>query len=318
MANKTLPERCIGRTGCDLFSSRKDLTIIMIPFERFSSFAKAVDDLYKSIDVPFNLIVVEGNAPESVRRSLEQRQRKHRNITILYSDHHLSTGGAINLAVPHLNTQYAFLMDDDVRLHKNVMSNLLKCAKEKKYGIVWPHHEISRNRMKIQWQDAQAGKTAIQELGIRTCFLITQEALKKLGKFDETMTPWTIAIDIQMAAEELGIPIYSEPSTSIEDDREDLIWPMDAELHSFQWDQERAYESCQKLESKWGISLRKQDYSRWLEIKKRHLRDSKSPLFLLAWAQSKIESLSQEKRVLNFTQHLLPKPASLSTTKEVA
>ncbi|HLD49816.1 MAG TPA: glycosyltransferase, partial [bacterium] len=130
LTRNALPECTLGRAGHDLFSSRKDLTVIMVPFERFSPFAKAVDDLYKTMDVPFNLIVIEGNAPESVRASLEKCQRKHKNITIIYSNHQTSIGAAINLAVPHLKTKYAFIIDNDVRIPRGAMSSLLRGALE--------------------------------------------------------------------------------------------------------------------------------------------------------------------------------------------
>ena len=91
ISKKLLPERSIGRSGGDLFSKPKQLTVILMPFERFSSFARAVDHLQRSIDVPFNLIIVEGNAPDSVRVSLEKRQRRYKNVTIIYSEHQVST-----------------------------------------------------------------------------------------------------------------------------------------------------------------------------------------------------------------------------------
>lgn len=304
--SKILPERCIGRTGSDFFSSHKDLTVIMIPFERFSCFAKAVDDLYKSIDVPFNLIVVEGNAPESVRHALERRQKKYKNITIIYSERHISTGAAINLAVPHLNTQYAFLMDDEMRIPPYTMSKLLQCARENNYGIVCPQNYVLPKPLSMDFENENI---SIQGLDVHTCFLITQAALQKLGKLDESMTPCTAGIDIRLAADLAGISITSEMSAFIGCDREDLIMPMDAELHSFQWNPDRVYHSIEKLTQKWGINFQKKSYSKWLDVKKRALRNSKSRMFFLTWINSKLKMMNYEKQPVSMEELYLSKVA---------
>lgn len=255
---KTLPEETIGRAGCDLFSSRKDLTVVMIPFERFSHFAKAVDDLYAAVDVPFNLIVIEGNAPDSVRSQLEKRQSRHKNMAIIYSDHPVSIGGAINLATPHLTTPYVFVMDNDARIPKGDISKMLQRVKENPLGIVCPEYNANA-----------AG------LGIRTCFLTSQTVLNKLGKFDENSSPFTVGIDLRMAADDLGFYIENETSAHMEVDH-DVLWPIDVPLHSFQWNEQRVRRSFASLKEKWGISLPEKEYDFCLARKKKDLEECKN------------------------------------------
>lgn len=290
LTRNVLPESTLGRAGYDLFSSRKDLTVIMIPFERFSPFAKAVDELYKTIDVPFNLIVIEGNAPESVRASLEKRRRKHKNISIIYSNYQTSVGAAINLAAPHLKTKYAFIIDNDVRMPSGAMSGLLRRAVENQFGIVSPQNYVVRS----SWTNG-GNKRDVQSLGVRTCLLISKEAILKLGKLDEKTTPFTTGIDIRMIAEEMGISICNDTSTRIQLDTENFLWPMDASLHSFQWSEERAFDSLRGLEKKWGIHLRMQDYVAWLKSKNQNLLESRNPLFFLGAVLSGIKFFTHEK-----------------------
>ena len=297
MTKKLLPERSIGKSGGDLFSKPKDLTVIMIPFERFSSVPKAVDRLYRSIDVPFNLIVIEGNSPESVRHSLEKRRRRHNNITIIYSEHQVSIGSAINLATPHLNTPYAFIMDADVRVPRASMPHMLRCAKDNQHGIVCPDNYVVPHEIDIRSDEGILGRKIIKSFGVRTCFLISQEAIQKLGKFDEIMTPCTAGIDIRMAADACGVSVCTDAAMSMESDQEEqLIWPIDASFHSFQWNQERVNQSFENLEKKWGISLRMQDYSVWLNQKKQDLNESRSFLFLWTWLASKLKSQAYRRQ----------------------
>ncbi len=310
MTKKLLPERSIGRSGGDLFSKPKDLTVVMIPFERFSSVAKAVDRLYRSIDVPFNLIVIEGNAPESVRHSLEKRRRRHRNMTIIYSEHQVSIGGAINLATPHLNTPYAFIMDADVRVSRGSMPRMLRCAKDNQHGIVCPDNYVVPHEIDVRSNEGIVGRKIIQSFGVRTCFLIAQEAIKKLGKFDETMTPCTAGIDIRMAADACGVSICTNGEISMERDQEEqLIWPIDASFHSFQWSQERVNQSFENLEKKWGISLQMQNYSAWLSQKRQDSNESRSFLFLWTWLASKLKSQAYRRQIARSEGYYFSKAA---------
>ncbi|HLD50431.1 MAG TPA: hypothetical protein VJC08_04465, partial [bacterium] len=127
----------------------------------------------------------------------------------------------------------------------------------------------------------------------------SRDAIQKLGKLDENMTPFTTGIDIRMGAEELGISICNETSTCIELDSKNFLWPMDGPLHSFQWNEERVFDSLKGLEKKWGIHLQKQDYVALLKNKKRDLLESRNPLHFLAGIFSGGNFLNNEKPQLN-------------------
>ena len=305
---KLLPENTIGRAGRDIVSHLKDLTIIMIPFERFSPFTKIVDDLYKTVDVPFNLILMEGNAPESVRSSLEKLQKHHHNITMIYSDHQLSTGGAINLAIPHIKTKYVFVMDNDVRMPSGAMSALLRRAQENQHGIVWPQNYVVCPREGSPTEKT-GNKTSSQSLGMRTCFLISQNTLNKFGKFDEGMTPFTMGIDLRMTAEEMNISICHETSTRMELDGGSPSWDIDSSLHSFQWNQERAHRSFENLQKKWGILLPTQKYTEWLEDKNRGREESKNIFFFIMDLFFHFTSSPQKKELKKIQDFSLPNAA---------
>ncbi len=293
-SRKSLPEYTIARTGLDLFSGSKELTVIMIPFERFSVFADAVDDLFRSMDIPFNLIVIEGNAPQSVRGSLEHRQRKHKNITIIYSDHPVSIGAAVNLAAPHLTTPYALILDNDVRIPRGAAGQLLQRAKENKYGIVYPQNSTLLPRKSSP--DLSFRGKSIQALAVRTCFMVSREALGRLGKFDEAVTPFTAGIDLRLAAEELGISVFNEISASMELEDGSLLWPMDVSFHAFQWNEERVHQSFLSLEKKWGIRFLEQDYALWLEQKKKESKESGKLWVFIGALMSRLKFFSPEKQ----------------------
>ena len=85
------------------------VTIIMVASEDYTSFPKAIDRLYEHTDYPFDLIVVEGQAPHAVQMALEKRVKLYKNMRILYTHHapllsEAYTYAAENLeALPHVS-----------------------------------------------------------------------------------------------------------------------------------------------------------------------------------------------------------------------
>lgn len=249
----------------------------MIPYERFSPFAKSVDELYKNIDIPFNLIVVEGNAPECIRVALEKRQRQHRNITIVYSRHRPSITGAINLAIPHVKTKYALIMDNDVRVPKGAAAALIESAEQSGAEIIVPKNcFVEREILKAQegatTSDAPEG---MRSLGIRSCFLISNSAIAKMGRLDEEVSPFTAGADITLMAQEKGIRISSNTEACMEASVEGPIKAVDAELFTFQWNRVRTSNSLKHFRDKWGVELLDSQYRCWLAEKQKKTTESR-------------------------------------------
>ena len=89
----------------------ESVTILLAPLDQYSAFPGAVDAILKETRLPFELIIIEGNAPESVRLKLERRKKQHKNIKIIYSAHRPRLAEAFNLGLPHIRTDllYAFV-----------------------------------------------------------------------------------------------------------------------------------------------------------------------------------------------------------------
>ena len=278
----SLPRNTIGRAGKDLFSRKKDLTIVLVPYERFSSFPKAIDDLFRIVTVPFNLIVVEGNAPESVRSALERRERQHRNITIIYSKDHLSVPAAFNLSIPHIETKFALLIDNDIRITNESIHSMIQSAKNGYHGIVSPKNCLVPRKLRMQSSCGEEdGYCEISSLGIRCCFLISKEAIEKLGKLDESMNPLAMGVEITMLARSKGITIGMDQSACLQCLFDHKLRSLDRVLYRFQWDPVRTGVSRRILAERWGINLQDEPYGMWLDEKKRFLEDGSLGIFAL-------------------------------------
>lgn len=265
----TLPERSIGRAGKDLFLSHKEITLIMVPYERYSTFPKAVDELYKTLEIPFNLIVVEGNAPEEIRIQLEKRQRQHGNMTIIYTNHCPALANAFNLALPHFKTPYALFFDNEMRLPKGMVEKLLEGARSHQSAVLCPQESmVERQVVAMNHNDYEISNT-LRAPGLRPCFLIQQEAVNGMGKFfDEFSSPYTLGVDLMYRLRSKGLNASEYEGVKIETRANAPLRPSDMPIFRAQWNRERVVHSVEQLEKKWNIRL-SEDLSAgaWLQAK---------------------------------------------------
>lgn len=264
-----LSERSIGRSGRNLFLSQKDITIIMVPYERHSIFPQAVDDLYRKIEVPFNLIVIEGNAPEDVRIALEKRQRQQGNMTIIYTNHCPGLPSAYNLALSHLRTPYALFMDNEIRLPKGTLENMLEAAHQTGAAVIYPKGGMVPRNIISRRADGQSHEQAVESFGLRPCFLMAHEPITSLGKvFDEFSTPYTMGLDLVFKLRSRGFKLYEHQNAVVETRLEGTPKLKDSPLFRNQWNAERIRQSHEQLEKKWSVRFAEDSvYENWIQNK---------------------------------------------------
>ena len=263
---KTLPEYSIGKSGHDVFSAHKDLTIVMAPYERFSIFAKSIDLLFKTVSIPFNLIIVESSAPEQIRSTLEHRHRQHKNITILYTKEIPPTYAAFNLAFPHIKTKYVFLMVNDIKLQKGSLEKLIEHAEQHQCDIACPNNSmISRSVIRMNGQRERAN--SVTSFGLRPSFLMTQDALQKIGKFDSHMNAFVGGLDAMLTLQEKKLKVCTVPDSLISSYSDSSAPLIDSDLYTFQWSIEKTNQCLQRLEDKWNVRLPKDSYMVWFNSK---------------------------------------------------
>ena len=279
---KTLPEFSIGKSGHELFSGLKDLTIVTVPYERFSIFPKAVDALFKTVHIPFNLIIVESSAPEQIRAALERRRYRHlKNITIIYTQHIPPTYSAFNLAIPHLKTKYAFMMANDVKIQKGSLESLMEHVRRHECDIVCPQNSVISREI-IHMNNNHELNLNLSTLGLKTSFLISQKALKRVGKFDCAMNAFTGAIDTTLIFKEKKLDICIDPNSFMHSYPDHFTPEIDSDLYVFQWSIEKNNRCLKRLEDKWNIRLPKDAHTVWFRDKSKSKNSYAFTLHLFA------------------------------------
>lgn len=96
----------------------KRVTYILTPLENEALLPKAVDALYADTAQPFDLIVIEGNASDRVRRELEKKKAFYGDMRIIYSTFRPTAKGAYELAAPHVLTADTVIVDSLAAAHR--------------------------------------------------------------------------------------------------------------------------------------------------------------------------------------------------------
>lgn len=94
---------------------RPDVTVAVVPRERFSESRRSFESIYANTNEPFSLVYIDGGSPPGIKRYLET-QVHQRHFCLVRRDHYLSPNEARNLALRHVDTRYVVFLDNDVHL----------------------------------------------------------------------------------------------------------------------------------------------------------------------------------------------------------
>ncbi|WP_448601572.1 glycosyltransferase family 2 protein [Thermoleptolyngbya sp.] len=112
-----------------LASSQPEVTIVVVPRERFQFAQESLESLYAATDFPFQLIYVDNGSPAELRNYLTAQARE-KAFRIVRSDRYLSPNAARNLGLQHVNSRYVVFVDNDVIFAPGWLAALVSCAEE--------------------------------------------------------------------------------------------------------------------------------------------------------------------------------------------
>jgi GT2 family glycosyltransferase len=279
-------------------------TIVFVFRERLSPTLACLQHLLRTTSGPFELICVDGGAPESISASLRGLAAKH-CFTLIRSEHYLSPNESRNLALKHVQTPYVVFVDNDVKVSQNWLDPLVRCAEETGAWLVAPLYMESIGRElkvhmfggKVRVRDAD-GRPAYfekhnleheplngeRQLGRQEtdliefhALLMNMEAYRSLGPLDEKFFSCSEHADLCLAVKKAGKQIYLEPSSVIIHEIPDRLDDIDREYFALRWSDAWTQASLERLAEKYGIprqdrGIRQTD--RWV---KRHRQAAMAP-----------------------------------------
>ena len=262
----------------------REITIVVVPRERFSCTQESLESIYEHSKIPFQLIYVDGNSPTKVKIYLES-QAKVKNFQLIRTNHYLSPNQARNLGLSHVKSKYVLFIDNDVIVSPGWLNALVNCAETTEATVVGPLmcqdrplHQIVhfaggesrivtdikgkrhlREKMYKQGQKLPEIRAKLQrtptELAEFHCVLVRTEIFDKIGCLDEKMLNTKEHLDFCMTVAQAGGTVYFEPdslATYVPGSPSDLT---DVHFYMLRWSDGWTKASLEHLRQKWNLSL---------------------------------------------------------------
>ncbi len=262
------------------------VTIVVSPRERFSFSRESLESIYEHTTVPFQLIYIDGNSPNPIKKYLQEKSQE-KGFTLIRTDYYLAPNQARNLAIPHVDTEYLLFVDNDVLVSRGWLKSLLECAEQTQATVVCPLTCIGKNigekihlaggEARIEEKTTKKGKTKRKvhevhyfvnrkvadvkeelhrkkcEFAEFHCMLVHTKIFEQIGLLDQGFLSTREHIDFCMTVNHAGGSIYCEP-TSVVTYVPDLKWEI-PELSFFMLRWSNAWEiaSLEHFAEKWNL-----------------------------------------------------------------
>ena len=119
--------------------SRQTLTIVIVTFKS----EKVIDNCIKSISDQIKIIIVDNSNDQNFKDTLE---KKYENVECILSSSNLGMGSGNNLGLNNVKTEYALILNPDVILRDDTISEIIKESKKiDSFAVLAPLSEDDKN-----------------------------------------------------------------------------------------------------------------------------------------------------------------------------
>ncbi|MDF5725330.1 MAG: glycosyltransferase [Rhizonema sp. PD37] len=113
------------------------VTIVVVPRERFSYTRESLESIYEHESYPFKLIYVDGGSPSHIKNYLANKAIE-KQFQLIRTDDYLSPNHARNIGLCQTNSKYVVFIDNDVIVTPDWLKSLVECAEDTGATIVSP------------------------------------------------------------------------------------------------------------------------------------------------------------------------------------
>ena len=224
--------------------SEPRVTVIMAPRERYTGLPYAIEALYRHTPTErFDLVVVDGNLPESIYAQVKELEKKH-GFKFIHKPFTLTPNEGRNLGLPHIDAPYTVLLDNDCCVMDGWLDPLIKASEDFDAWLVSPtvledepskgiihwaggdsgfltpegkrhYHFVplySLEKLSDVGDKLQRGPTSMIEFH---CMLTKSDVYDKIGPFDEQVTAFFDHDDITHLTLQAGGQVIYEPASVV-------------------------------------------------------------------------------------------------------
>lgn len=217
-----------------------DVSVIIVSFNTAELTLDAVESVYKnSSGVSFEVLVVDNASSDNSVKVLKDFGKNKSNFTLIENEKNLGFAKANNQAAYIAKGKYLFLLNSDTKVLPDSIKKLLYFAeKEKDAGVVGPRLLNGDGSIQASCVNFPTIKNAFKEyfLGqkglfdkfaptgespqevdalVGAAFLITPQAIKKVGLLDERYFFYFEDIDYCRKIKKAGLKVFYYPKVEI-------------------------------------------------------------------------------------------------------
>ncbi len=261
--------------------TRPDVTIVVVPRQRFNQTICSLESIYAQSQRPFKLVYIDGASPSRVARYL-RRQAKLRGFTLVRSNHFLSPNESRNLALAHVQTKYVVFLENEVVVWPGWLDALVECAEETGAWAVGalclvgsPGHELvhyagaanhvrevdgrrlfidERPFFHTAFKNLPQLRRTRSELAEFHCLLARTECFDRVGKLDEQLLSYFPDKDFGMTVCEAGGEIYFEPRAVVSFTATQPVAWSDVPFFALRWSDLWNDMSLRRFHEKWRLA----------------------------------------------------------------
>ncbi len=265
--------------------SQPEITIVVVPRERFSNTRQSLESIYENTQQPFSLVYVDGNSPIETKQYLEQ-QAPEKDFKLIRSDRYLSPNQARNLSLNYVHSKYVVFVDNDIVTTPGWLEKLVDCAEKTDAAVVCPltcigqplhetvhlaggeariivettENEIVRKVHEKHYFVNRPIAEVREQLRRRQCefaefhcMLVRRDIFDKIGLLDEKLLSTREHIDFCLNVTNAGGKIYCEPDSVVTYVTGKLEWS-DLPFFFLRWSDEWELDSLAHFQQKWDLT----------------------------------------------------------------
>lgn len=263
-----------------------EVTIVVVPRERFSYTRQSLESIYEHTEYPFKLIYIDGGSPSHIRDYLAA-YADQKQFQLIRTDYYLCPNHARNLGLRLVSSKYVVFIDNDVVVTPGWLKNLVQCAEETGATIVSPlicqgtpvHTEVHcaggesgvlvetkgepvRRRIieKIYKQGRQVSDVRPQMQRQKTglaefhCMMVRTNIFEQIGLLDEALLNTKEHVDLCILVSEVDGTVYLEPESLVTYVPGPPLEWTDLEYYMLRWSDDWELASLKRLRDKWNLT----------------------------------------------------------------
>jgi hypothetical protein len=263
-------------------SFEPDVTICVVPRERFGCAVDSLRDIVRNTELPYRLVYIDGNAPPAVADELA-RVCADNGFDYHRVDDYLFPNRARNLALQRVATRYAVLVDNDVFVDPGWLKALVDCADETGAWAVTPvvlegsarprvihiaggdlaeERVDGYNRVRARHRFMRTPLASVRARLKREpvgfcefhCALVRTDGFGARGFLDEELLAHVEHLDFAREVHRAGGEIFFEPAAVVRHDNARRYCEDDRAFFERRWSDEWVERSLEHARSKWQLA----------------------------------------------------------------